>query len=74
MGNVALPFQAPLNTALIVPSPSGSNQESSETENDDILPTGWKKELTNTVEHFILIIIHKLRHGPDRLQIFPVQN
>ena len=45
MGNVALPVSSPLNTALTVPSPSGSNQESSETENDDVLPTGWEKRI-----------------------------
>jgi len=49
-GNVAQPFSSPLNTNLVVPSPSTPNSNSSSspnsaTDNDDNLPAGWEKRI-----------------------------
>ena len=45
VGNVALPVSSPLNTTLSIPSPTGSNSDSSGPDNDDALPTGWEKRI-----------------------------
>lgn len=45
IGNVILPVSSPLNTSLNVPSPTPTASDSTASDSDDALPTGWEKRI-----------------------------